>query len=57
MDEQTTTLDEQTAETKAQAADRKPYTAPELVEYGDVAVLTQEGGGDPFDGVGGDSNT
>ena len=53
MDEQTTTLEEQTAETKAQAADCKPYTAPQLVEYGDVAVLTQEGGGDPFDATDG----
>jgi hypothetical protein len=28
---------------------RRPYTAPELVEYGTVAKLTQTGGGSTFD--------
>ena len=28
---------------------RRPYAAPELVEYGTVAKLTQTGGGSVFD--------
>ena len=31
---------------------RRPYTAPELVEYGSVAKLTQTGGGSVFDFLG-----
>ena len=31
---------------------KRPYVAPELVEYGTVAKLTQGGGGSVFDGGG-----
>jgi hypothetical protein len=37
-------------EARADAASvRRPYQAPELVEYGTVAKLTQTGGGSRFD--------
>ena len=31
---------------------RKPYTKPELVTYGNVAQLTETGGGSTSDGTG-----
>jgi hypothetical protein len=35
-----------------QPAGKRPYVAPELVEYGTVAKLTQGSGGSAFDGGG-----
>jgi hypothetical protein len=35
-----------------QTGAKRPYVAPELVEYGTVAKLTQTGGGSVFDGGG-----
>ncbi|THI90814.1 MAG: lasso RiPP family leader peptide-containing protein [Nitrospira sp. CG24A] len=32
---------------------KKPYTTPTLVEYGDIAKLTQGGGGSVPDGMSG----
>jgi hypothetical protein len=50
MSKQNSGSEDQTAQTEQQNSERKPYTEPRLVEYGDLATLTQNPDEYPDDG-------